>query len=51
MYDYFVVRFTNRQDGTKILNLAVRANGQIQVYSTKPITSWYRTYVTIPYSS
>ena len=40
-----------QSDGTKILNLAVRANGQIQVYSTKPITSWYRTCVTIPYSS
>ena len=35
-------------DSTKILNLAVRANGQIQVYSTKPISSWYRTFVTIP---
>ena len=38
-------------DSTKILNLAVRANGQIQVYSTKPISSWYRTSVTVPYTS
>ncbi len=38
-------------DSTKILNLAVRANGQIQVYSTKPISSWYRTSITVPYTS
>lgn len=38
-------------DSTKILNLAVRANGQIQVYSTKPISSWYRTSITVPSNS
>lgn len=38
-------------DSTKVLILTVRYNGRIEVYSTKPITSWYRTYVTIPYIS
>lgn len=38
-------------DSTKVLILTVRYNGRIEVYSTKPITSWYRTYVTMPYIS
>lgn len=38
-------------DSTKILILVVLANGQIQVYSTKPITGWYRTNITVPYTS
>lgn len=40
-----------QNDSTKILTLLVRDNGQIQVYSTKPITGWYRTHITVPYTS
>ena len=35
-------------DSTKVLILTVRYNGRIEVYSTKPVSSWYRTNICIP---
>lgn len=35
-------------DSTKVLILTVRYNGSVEVYSTKPITGWYRAHVTVP---
>ena len=38
-------------DGTKIMILRVRSNGEIQVYSTSSISGWYRTGVCVPAST
>lgn len=38
-------------DSTKVLIITVRYNGSIEVYSTKPVSSWYRTNICIPYRS
>lgn len=35
-------------DSTKVLIMTVRYNGKIEVYSTKPVSSWYRTNICIP---
>jgi len=35
-------------DGSKIVILFVKANGEIQVYSTTPISGWHRTSICIP---
>lgn len=38
-------------DGSKIVTLFVKAGGEIQVYSTAPISGWYRTSICVPCSS
>lgn len=38
-------------DGTKIMILRVKSNGEIQVYSTSSISGWYRTGVCVPCST
>ena len=35
-------------DSSKVLIITVRYNGKIEVYSTKPVSSWYRTNICIP---
>ena len=38
-------------DGSKIVTLYVKANGEIQVYSTTPISGWHRASICVPCSS
>jgi len=38
-------------DGSKIVTLFVKKNGEIQVYSTAPISGWHRTSICVPCSS
>ena len=40
----------NQTDGTKLLTLFVKSNGEVQVYSPSPISEFYRGYVCVPYS-
>ena len=45
-----LVSIPNQTDGTKVLTLFVRSNGEVQVYSPSPISGFYRGYVCVPYS-
>lgn len=38
----------NQNDSTKVMVLEVRLDGAVRVYSTKPISGWYRTHVCVP---
>lgn len=40
----------NQNDSTKVMVLEVRLDGTVRVYSTKPISGWYRTHVCVPCS-
>lgn len=44
------VAIPKQTDGTKVLTLFVRSNGEIQVHSPQTISGWYRGYVCVPYS-
>lgn len=45
-----LVGIPNQTDGTKVLTLFVKSNGEVQVYSPSAISGFYRGYVCVPYS-
>lgn len=46
-----IMAIPNQTDSTKILMLQITYNGNVKVYSTKAISGWYRTIITVPYTS
>lgn len=42
------VSIPNQTDSTKVLILQIQLNGTVRVFSTKPISGWYRGHVCVP---
>ena len=45
------VSIPKQTDGSKVMTLFVRSNGEVRVHSPQgPISGWFRGYVCVPYS-